>query len=598
MYHYAWLTALLVFLGSLTTSAVAQENTTWETRVIVTEFCPVAEKDVKKTRSKEDGVGFYQDPSVVQDASLAVIFAAVASAVVPKLIDAGVSVAAQHLKDFADREKAGATQSGMGVANGFYTVAKDPNGRWVMQRPEKMCIALLTGRFTNATASQCNAFKSKHFRPICQEMIKLGLRYDPQIYIENSVEFSPDSSAFRIRTVFADYRVPLHEYDPYVQECKTNCNQGYDLDIDFRFDTVGANGVAQAFASAKLLFRDLKARQTLESNALTGKTSSWLIPPTATSGFGEFSGSISALVKEKNTTIKNTADKTKENEKAKNDIGKSTADVKDLVTEYVALKKSPKIPVPKALSGWDDTPRYLKDVAEWAVKELAEDDDYDDKLLKARLDRSPATNPESQTHTTAEAKATAAENRATRERAVARAKALLTKVKDGAAAVVTALTAFVARGKEIEAAKEQLAEWEAAVGEKKPVVPFTVTVTVAEKKHELSNKFLISAADALYSSKQDISSILQNAAKEAIKSATPEGELAEAQAKATLKLDCVSKKQSVLVAQEVVEKATGKTPAEMALLKYNVLAAQTTANFSCVKAGESPPYSDVYGGNL
>jgi len=210
------------------------------------------------------------------------------SAVIPRVIDAGVELTSRALEQAAS-DKVETTQA-KAALNGFYR--PDTAGNVIPSLNTK-CLIFTRGDFgTTREAGQLtgkpwNTLRGKAF------LEKSGLSSDPGIYWEGWVSFSPDQTSMRL--------VPSHfQYNVRLADPRQGLNNDAESDVivEIKFQSPNSTG---AFASAVFQYLAMGRPSRVTKSASTGLTSRWLgIAPSSGIATATFN-KIEALKVELNT---------------------------------------------------------------------------------------------------------------------------------------------------------------------------------------------------------------------------------------------------------------------------------------------------------
>jgi hypothetical protein len=138
----------------------------------------------------------------------------IAGALIPSLIDTGVDFAGDALAEAAKAETKyfiGHTQSEF-----YRAMLGAQSGRTekygLNHRPENGCLIVVHGNFSN-NSNTPEYSASKNCKADVRDSLNsiFGLNSDPKFYYEGKLDYAKDGSAFRVQTVFMDYRQTLKD---------------------------------------------------------------------------------------------------------------------------------------------------------------------------------------------------------------------------------------------------------------------------------------------------------------------------------------------------------------------------------------------------
>lgn len=251
-------------------------------RVILVAFCMLTliacnhleTVDNKKPDNKEPKyVGTFQTRTFIQpdgvgnkpDSDRVLPIAAIGAAMLPPLIDRGVDLIASSLRKASEDKVYTATA----LANGFFYKIDQESFTPIPYEDKEMRLIIVRGEFGPLDQDKQN-FSKKFWRegrgkPIA---LNIGLNKDPAFYYEAFFQFTPDFSAFRLKSSFL-------ECNEFIGK---SISSKRDLVISFLFRTPSKDEKTgtSSFAIGTVKIEDLKTDTRLELEALNGHETAWL----------------------------------------------------------------------------------------------------------------------------------------------------------------------------------------------------------------------------------------------------------------------------------------------------------------------------------
>ena len=546
----------------LTTPGYAQQHP-WETRVFH-DACPT-------------------DPAPSDAKVIPALLLSIGSFLIPKLVDFGVNLASQSLQAKKAEEQSkneARSADSVGIITAFYEDREQSGAPITHVRLDNECLIVIRGDFgppdeLPSDPGKCTKYTDARLnqQKPCDWLRKNGVG-TIGIYLEARYTFSDDALSFRLQPNYFAFLRPI-KANTAASDSSDGTTGTYDLTYTATYEVAGSGQSTSSFAMAVLLFEQLQPGNVFTRQVLNGKSSGWcpIMPVTSAHGneFQKIIGlydthtSADTKVRELPEQIKATEAKTR------------------LATNAILtlLSKPP-------LSENKDA------IAEGSLlaDQTIASEIFDDVIVGAQLDANPETNP-----TIGNDQVQSAKRKINRQQ-VLRANAFLRKkineLKSIADIGLGQRVELEKATRDLKNATEEIDRWNARPH---PFGPANLKINLREQPHFPTNTFLLTAADALSSSKADLSSFMSQTILKELNLQGKDAEIKKISDDATAAIGANNAVLAVVAAQADLDalpsdaSEAAKTQKETAVEN-----AKIAANAAALSACRPAPYPASVGG--
>ncbi len=507
------------------------------------------------------------------------------------MIDFGISYANKSLQAKAAEEahqNDERTSDALATYDAFYSLTETKDGDKKMpaavDRLQNQCLVVIRGNFSpvkKKPPNDCEEFRATALQAdnTCKWLHDRGIYPSESsdtkgigIYLEANFKFSKDGTSFRLQPYRFLYQVPI-------KEAKTDPGSKkpvrYDLVYNIVFESAAAGQTGTPFGVVVLPFQRIEKEEALNPQVLDQRSSGWTPILPVTDAQATQLNSIQA-------SYDSVASLPGQINQRGEEIKTVEAAVRRLLNELSAVPPTPPLATDDAFKDGSDR-----------AKILMSEEIFDDALVKAKLDSDPGT-AEVTSGPIETAKRNLVRIRAICDNNAVRAKIL--ELKTASDNGLSLRSAQKKSEKDLASKKSEIEKWTKSTHE---FGPFNIRVTLKEKSYAETNQLLLTAADALAASKQDISTFLSQQLVQGLGLQSQEEKVTKLAEQAQLQIAAKSAYVTVQNAQAALLALPSDTPEttrrEAALTFEN---AKINANIAYIKAGLPPQFPDSFGGDF